>query len=113
MRAPGDRADTLECMEKLKRQEELPVGVQFALIEQAFLISDQGELVLSPLTFSIALRAYVGMNPIKGPAEFPTLQCVAEFVMQPRQLLQGNAVIRALTPKERRYEVGQPECFSA
>ena len=33
-------------------------------------------------------------------------QCVAEFVIQPRQLMQGNAVMRALTPTDHRFEAG-------
>jgi hypothetical protein len=49
LRAPGGRLETLKCVEKFNRGEALPVGTQSALIEQAFLISDEGEPVLSPL----------------------------------------------------------------
>jgi len=63
LRAPGGRAETLKWVEKFNRGETLPLGTQSALIEQAFLISDEGELVLSPLIVSISLRAYVGVEP--------------------------------------------------
>lgn len=112
MRAPGGRAETLKCMEKLNRQEELPVGTQFALIEQAFLISDEGELVLSPLIVSISLRTHLGLKPGVQSDIFRATQCVAEFIIQPRQLMQGHAVMKALTPQDVRYEVGEVECFS-
>ena len=36
MRAPGGREETLKNIEKYNRHEQLPIGTQFALIEQAF-----------------------------------------------------------------------------
>lgn len=53
VRLPGGRKATLEYIEKLNDREAFPVGTQFALIDQAFLISDQGEIVLSPVINSI------------------------------------------------------------
>jgi hypothetical protein len=105
MNVPGGRAETLKCVKKFNRREELPVGTQFALIEQAFLISDDGELILSPLTVSISFRAYIGVNQIARTGRYRATQCVAEFVMQPRQLMQGNAVMKALDPGDYRFEV--------
>jgi len=106
MRVPGGRLATLKCVEKFNRREALPVGTQFALIEQAFLISDEGELVLSPLIVSISLRAYVGVNPSKRTGRPQATQSVAEFLMQPRRLMQGDAVMKALNPPDYRYEAG-------
>ena len=106
MRAPGGRAETLKCIEKINREDELPVGVQFALIEQAFLISDVGELVLSPLIVTMSLRAYVGVNPRESNGLPEATQCLAEFVLRPRQLMQRNAVMEALGPREHRFEAG-------
>jgi hypothetical protein len=92
IRLPGGRTKTLKYLEKLKnRTEPFPVRTQFALIEQAFLISDDGELVLSPLIVSISLRAFLDVN--RNFFDLDTwrkaTQCVAEFVMQPRQLMQA------------------------
>lgn len=109
IRAPGDRTETLERMRKFNRANEaFPVGMQFALIEQAFLISDEGELVLSPLIVSLSLRAYVGRGVSGRKRRRPVAkQSMAEFLMQPRQLMQGNAVMKALTPQDRRFESGR------
>ena len=108
LRAPGGRAETLKCVEKFNRGEALPVGTQSALIEQAFLISNEGEPVLSPLIVSISLRAYVDVmpHPRSRRGGLAAKQCVAEFLIQPRQLMQGNAVMRALTPADHRFEAG-------
>ncbi len=105
MRLPGGRTETLSYMESLKKTAEpFPVGTQFALIEQPFLISNEGEMILSPLIVSIQLRAYLD---VEQRFKFPkATQCVAEFVMQPRQLMQGNAVMRAMTPSDFRFEAG-------
>lgn len=63
MRLPGGRTETLEYMARVRQKvEQFPVGTQFALIEQAFLISDEGEMILSPLTVSISLRAYLDVE---------------------------------------------------
>ena len=112
MRAPGGREETIKNIEKYNRREKLPLGTQFALIEQAFLISDEGEQVLSPLIYSIALRAYVGLKPVPGEKALRTVQCLAEFVLQPRELIRGNVALIPLNPKAPRYELGEPECFS-
>ncbi|MGI9239858.1 MAG: hypothetical protein ACR2RV_03605, partial [Verrucomicrobiales bacterium] len=111
MRLPGGRTTTLQFLKDLEkrtggRSESFPVGTQFALIEQAFLISDKGEQVLSPLIVSIALRAYLDVDRKFRKAGPPT-QSVAEFVMQPRQLINGTAVMRALNLRDHRYETGE------
>ena len=107
MRVPGGRIETLKWVEKYNRAEELSVGTQFALIEQAFLISDESEPVLSPLIVSVSLRAYVGVNKRAGRPQ--ATQSVAEFLMQPRRLMHGDAVMKALNPQDYRYEAGSAQ----
>jgi len=110
IRLPGGRIETLKYLENLKDGAEVfPVGTQFALIEQAFLISDDGELVLSPLIVSVQLRAFLDVNRHFLDTQPKATQCVAEFVMRPRQLMQGNAVMKALTPQDYRFEAGQED----
>ena len=107
MRLPGGRAETLEYMARIKQKtEQFPVGTQFALIEQPFLISKAGEMILSPMIVSIQLRAYLDVDRRAREARPEATQCVVEFVMQPRELMKGNAVMRALTPQDFRYEAG-------
>lgn len=84
-----------------------PVGTQVALVQQALLIDDSGELVLSPLVQNIQLRAYLNVsvdgrlnNALSGPA-----QAVAEFVLQPRLMMQGKTPMRAVGSGERRHTV--------
>ncbi len=109
MRLPGGRAETLEYMERIKKKpEQFPVGTQFALIEQPFLISKEAEVILSPLIVSVQLRAYLDVDRPAFEARPEATQCVAEFVMQPRELMKGNAVMRAMTPSDFRYEAGSP-----
>ena len=107
MRLPEGRSATLQFMAKASNgSKKFPAGTQFALVEQALLISDQGKPVLSPLIASIALRAFLDVDrrfSKKGP---PT-QSLAEFVMQPRQLMKGNAVMKALDSSEYRYETSE------
>ena len=103
----GGRTETLEYMARVKQKaEQFPVGTQFALIEQPFLISDDGEMILSPMIVSVQLRAYLDVDRRAHEARPEATQCVTEFVMQPRQLMKGNAVMRALTSKDFRYEAG-------
>ena len=112
MRLPGGRAETLEYMERAKKQvRQFPVGTQFALIEQPFLISNEGDLVLSPLIVSVQLRAYlnVGRRFNRFEDDPKPTQCVAEFVMQPRELMKGNAVMKAMGPNDFRYDAGAPD----
>ena len=109
MRLPGGRAETLEYMERIsKRPHQFPVGTQFALVEQPLLISKDGELVVSPLVVAVQIRAYldVGRDFRRYDDEPKDTQCVAEFVMQPRQLMQGNAVMRAMGPKDFHFDAG-------
>ncbi len=111
LRVPGGRTEALESIARFNRREEQPVGTQLALIEQAFLISDAGELVLSPLTVSVSLRAFVGVVPRerKETGRPRARQSVAEFVMQPRRLMEGDASMKALGPHEPRFEAGDNE----
>lgn len=109
MRLPGGRAATLEYMERIsKRPHQFPVGTQFALVEQPLLISKEGELVVSPLVVAVQLRAYldVGRDFRRSDDNPKATQCVAEFVMQPRQLMRGNAVMRAMGPKDFHFDAG-------
>lgn len=107
VRLPGGRTETLEYIARVgKKVEQFPVGTQFALIEQAFLISDEGEMILSPLTVSISLRAYLDVERTAPKLGRNPTQSVAEFVMQPRSLMQGNAVMKALGPRDVRFEAG-------
>ena len=109
MRLPGGRARTLEYMDRnSKRPHQFPVGTQFALVEQPFLISKDGELVVSPLVVAVQIRAYLDVGrDFRFYDENPeATQCVAEFVIQPRQLMKGNAVMRAMGPKEFHFDAG-------
>ncbi|MEM7012424.1 MAG: hypothetical protein AAF585_13185 [Verrucomicrobiota bacterium] len=107
MRLPEGRSATLDYLKMVeKREEPFPVGTQFALVEQAFLISNEGELVLSPLVICISLRAYLDVEREfrRNRPEEPT-QSVAEFVLQPRELMEGNAVMKAIHQDETRFEI--------
>ena len=81
---------------------QFPVGTQFALVEQPLLISDQGEPVPSPLIYRVELRAYLNLNP-KNLDELNRTQAVAEFVMQPHELLTGKPALKALGRSESHY----------
>lgn len=72
---------------------QFPVGTQVALVEQALLISDNGELVPSPLFLTVQLRAYIDMN--KRNSAKPK-QAFAEFVLRPNELIKGNPVMAAI-----------------
>lgn len=107
MHLPGGRSETLEYMARVgKKVEQFPVGTKFAFIEQAFLISDEGEMILSPLIISISLRAYLNVERSARKSGLDPTQSVAEFVMQPRKLIQGNAVMKALGRRDVRFEAG-------
>lgn len=103
VRLPAGREETLKYIKKLNDREAFPVGTQFALIDQAFLISDQGELVLSPVINSIQLRAYLKVTQTHLEARPRATVCVSEFVMLPRQLMEGKFAMRALGPKDFRF----------
>jgi hypothetical protein len=109
MRLPGGRAETLEYIERnSKRPHQFPVGTQFALVEQPLLISKDGELVVSPLVVAVQLRAYldIGRGFQRYDDNPKATQCVAEFVIQPRQLMKGNAVMRAMGPDDFHFDAG-------
>ncbi len=105
MRLPGGRTQTSAFLTQLNRDTVFPAGTQFALVEQALLISDKGELVLSPLILNVQLRTHpqVGLDP-KNSLPEKEIPCVAEFALQPRQLIMGNAVMRAIVEKENRFK---------
>lgn len=112
VRLPGGRAETLKYLERIdKRPHQFPVGTQFALLEQPFLISKEGELVLSPMVASIQLRAYLNVGRrFSSSEDSPQVtQCVAEFVMQPRELMKGNAIMKAIGADDFRYDGGAPD----
>ena len=112
IRLPGGRAETLEYIDRIKkRPHQFPVGTQFALLEQPFLISKEGELVLSPMVASVQLRAYLNVSRrFSASEDTPQVtQCVAEFAMQPRELMKGNALMRATGPNDFRYDAGAPD----
>lgn len=81
---------------------QFPVGTQFALVEQALLINDSGKLTLSPLVRRVQLRVYLNVeldarrnNPAIGPS-----QAFSEFVLQPREMMQGNVPMRPIAAEE-------------
>ena len=103
VRLPGGRKATEEYVKKLNDREAFPVGTQFALVGQAILISDEGKLVPSQIINSIQLRAYLNVTMTALQARPKPIVCVAEFVMQPKQLKQGKFAMRALGPKDFRF----------
>lgn len=112
IRLPGGRTATLEYLERIKkRPHQFPVGTQFALLEQPFQISKEGELVLSPMVASVQLRAYLNIGRrFSASKDAPQVtQSVAEFVMQPRELMKGNALMKAMGPNDFRYDAGAPD----
>ena len=104
VRLPDGRKATAEYIKKLNDRELFPVGTQFALIDRAFLIGDESELVLSPFINNIQLRAYLNVTQTALEARPNPTQCVAEFVMQPRQLMLGKFAMRPVGPNDRRYK---------
>jgi len=86
---------------------QFPEGTQLALVQRAMLISDQGEILLSPLVQSVQLRAHmdVGLQlRHDGPPDVSMFgQAVAEFVLAPKQWMQGGTPLRAVRRKEIRY----------
>lgn len=84
---------------------QFPAGTQFALVEQALLISDTGDMVASPLTISVQLRAYMRVDPEDPRNDYRhRTQAFAEFEIQPLKLMRGDAVMRAIGLDERRYK---------
>jgi hypothetical protein len=100
---PGGRDATIEYIDRWKEQNAFPVGTQVALIEKAFLVSDKGELVLSPITLSIQVRAYRNVEQSVSDADTAT-QCVAEFISRPRDYLRGIALMAAISPTDYRLK---------
>jgi hypothetical protein len=67
---------------------QLPVGTQFALVRQALLVDDNGELVPTPLTESVQIRVYRAIEP--GIADNHP-QSVFEFELSRQNLFAGKA----------------------
>jgi len=81
---------------------QFPVGTQLALVKQALLINDMGQPTFSPIVQRIQLRVYLNVdvdsrrnNPSLGPS-----QVFSEFVMQPREMMQGNVPMRPIAAEE-------------
>jgi hypothetical protein len=120
VRVPGDRKQTLAYLDKLNKFTEAevnrerrsrlnsktphpPIGTQFAIVEQAMLISDRGEPTLSPLIQNIQVRAYLSYDFKDLEALMNRTQAFAEFVMEPRKLMQGKPALRAVGRDERHF----------
>ena len=103
LRLPERRRATIEYIDRLNKQEVFPVGTQVALIEKAFLVSDKGEMVLSPMTVSIQLRAYRNVKQSFREAGTAT-QCVAEFISRPRDFMRADALMTAMSPADYRLK---------
>ena len=84
---------------------QFPVGTQVALVQQALLISDSEELVLSPLVQSVQLRVYlnVDIDTRRNNQALPPSQVFAEFVLQPREMIKSGNPMRAVAAGEIRY----------
>jgi hypothetical protein len=105
IRLPGGREETLAYLDKLNERVAFPTGTQFALVERAMLISDKGEPTLSPLVLNVQLRAHVKVDfDLKAGWPKDPTQCFAEFAAQPRNLMRGDGVMRAIGPKEGRFK---------
>jgi hypothetical protein len=103
MSVPGSREQTLAAIEKLETVA-FPTGTQFALVEQAFLISDEFELVLSPLVMNLQLRTHMVVDFDIKDSSRPLTTSYGEFTLRPRQLIKGNAIMRAIGAEERRID---------
>ena len=134
IRLPGDRQNTLQYLKKLTDFEDhwalekpeyyhrllpnggihhvkafvnpetpqFPVGTQFALVERALLISDEGELAVSPLTLKVLLRAYLSVDRQLDRKRLP--HAVAEFYVSPKAMMDGAHALKAVQPKEFKYD---------
>ena len=103
MRLPKGRDATIEYFDRWDNQKTFPVGSQVALIEKAFLISAEGDLVLSPMSVSLQLRAY--QNVVQGAREATTAtQSIAEFISRPRDYMRGKALMSAMSPTDYRVK---------
>ena len=80
---------------------QFPTGTQFALVERALLISDSGKVVTSPLINGVQLRAYLRMDTEYDPDR--PHQALAEFVMQPRAMMDGTLALRAIETDEKNF----------
>ncbi len=104
IRLPDGRKASEEYIKKLNKREQFPAGTQFALIGQALLIDDKGNIVPSPIINSIQLRTYLDVTKSVLEAHPKPVDCVAEFVIEPLELIKGNFVMRALGPNDLRYQ---------
>ena len=91
VRHPSGRSATLKYVESLESQRlpEIPVGMEFALLRRALLITDQGVPVVSPVTETVQLRHYFGRNGDQ--------QAVFKF-----ELRRKDLQLHAIRPGERK-----------
>jgi hypothetical protein len=103
IRLPEGRKATIEYVDRWNKHEVFPVGTQVALIEKAFLVSDQGKIVLSPMTVNVQVRAYRNVEQGFRDTGSAT-QCVAEFISRPGDYMRGNALMAAINPTDHRLK---------
>lgn len=104
VRLPSGRDATIDYIDDWKKDDVFPVGTQVALIEKAFLVSDEGEIVLSPMTVGVQLRAYRNVEQHIRDAGSAT-QCVAEFISRPRDYIRGDALMVTVRATGHRLKV--------
>ncbi len=96
VKVPGGRFETLKSIEALNRGKAFPVGTQFALIEQPFLLTNERRSVLSPLVSRIHLR-------IQTDQKKNISKVLAEFTLNPRELIKGNAELGVINKNEKQW----------
>lgn len=91
---------------------QFPVGTTFALVRQAVLIDDTGQLVASPLTESVQIRRYLDVSRsapqidrrFTNSVAKPPTQAFYEFVLTREQLFNRPAAsLRAIDRKEKQF----------
>lgn len=80
---------------------QFPVGTKFALVEQALLIDDNGEILASPLFLEVQMRHYFQVAA-KMDYKKP-VQAVSQFVIQPRAMMKGDFAMRAFDEDEKNF----------
>jgi len=78
---------------------QFPIGTQFALVQQALLISDEGKLIPSPIILTIQLRTYLHLKSTRDEKT----QSFGEFTMLPQEYMRGNYAMKAIAPDGYRY----------
>jgi len=138
MRLPGGRDATLAYIRKLRSSAgppvlrsasdeeflnlalpQFPVGTQVALVRQAIIIDNQGNLVPTAVTESVQLRVYRAVTPgsrymnyMNGPSSHD--QDFFEFRMSRSELFgQGNGGLVAVHPGEKEFATFMTHGFDA